>query len=70
MALSYEFLIERAEQAAQEAAGTLLENVKERALRSETAWRVMASQLLEVTQGRKLVQQEKLAARHLLNAAQ
>ena len=44
MALSYEFLIQRAEQAAQEAAGSLLENVKERALRSEKAWRTMASQ--------------------------
>lgn len=67
MALSYEFLIERAEQAAQEAAGSLLDNVKERALRSEIAWRAMASQLLEVAQGRKLAQQEKLAASHPSN---
>ena len=70
MALSYEFLIQRAEQAAQEAAGSLLENVKERALRSEKAWRTMASQVLEVTRGRELAQQEKLAESQLTNAKQ
>jgi hypothetical protein len=62
MALSYEFLIQRAEQAAQEAAGSLLENVKERALRSEKAWRTMADQALEVARNRELAQQERLVA--------
>lgn len=70
MALSYEFLIERAEQAAQEAAGSLLENVRERALRSEKAWRAMASQVLETARGRELAQQEKLATSQLSNTAQ
>ncbi|WP_232494593.1 hypothetical protein [Novosphingobium kaempferiae] len=62
MALSYDFLIERAEQAAQEAACSVLVNVRERALRSETAWRTMANQVLEVARGRELAVQKKLAA--------
>lgn len=62
MALSYEFLIERAEQAASEAAGALLDNVRDRALRSEKAWRAMAEQLRQVTEGRELARLERLAA--------
>ena len=62
MALSYEFLIERADQAAREAAGSSLENVRERALRSESAWRTMANQVLEVARSRELAQQEKRVA--------
>ena len=53
MALTYEFLIERAEQASLEAAGAVLENVRERAHRSELAWRSMANQALEVQKGRE-----------------
>lgn len=59
MALSYEFLIERAEQAAQEAAGALLENVRERSLRSEKAWRSMANQVFEVARKRERAEQER-----------
>ena len=59
MALSYEFLMERAEQAAQEAANAVLENVRERALRSEKAWRDMAEQVLEVQRNRERAQHEK-----------
>ncbi len=62
MALSYEFLIERAEQAAQEAACSVLENVRERALRSEMAWRTMVNQVLEVVRSRELSAQKRLAA--------
>lgn len=62
MALSYEFLIARAEQAAGEAAYALLENVRERSLRSEAAWRTMANQVLEVASNRETVQKERLAA--------
>ena len=69
MALSYEFLIQRAEQAAQEAAGSLLDNVRERALRSEKAWRAMASRALMVTRSRELAQQEKLATSQLSNGS-
>lgn len=70
MALSYEFLVQRAEQAALEAAGSLLENVRERALRSEKAWRTMADQVLEVARNREVAQQEKLAASQLADAPQ
>ena len=70
MALSYEFLIERAEQAAHEAACAVLENVRERALRSETAWRMMANQVLEVARNRELVQHERLVAGPFRNAPQ
>lgn len=70
MALSYEFLIERAEQAAQEAACSVLENVRERALRSETTWRTMANQVLELARKRELAAQEKLVAGQGLGAPQ
>lgn len=59
MSLSYEFLVARAEQAGQEAAGALLENVRERSLRSEKAWQAMANQVLEVTRRRDLAQLER-----------
>lgn len=65
MALSYEFLIARAEQAAHEAAGSLLKNVQERALRSEKAWRTMADQVLEVTRNREQAQQDRLVVDQL-----
>lgn len=61
MALSYEFLIERADQAATEASGAKLDNVRDRALRSEKAWRAMADQLREVTEGRERSRLERLA---------
>lgn len=70
MALSYEFLIQRAEQAAQEAANSLLENVKERALRSEKAWRTMASQVLETARNREQAELDKIAASQLANTPQ
>lgn len=70
MALSYEFLVARAEQAAHEAASALLENVRERALRSEAAWRTMADRVLEVALNRELAQQERLAAGQLCIAPQ
>ncbi len=70
MALSYEFLVERAEQAAQEAACSVLENVRERALRSETAWRTMANQVLNVARNRELAAQERLVAGQGLGAPQ
>lgn len=65
MALSYEFIMQRAEQAAQDAAGSALDNVRDRALRSEAAWRVMANQILELTQNREMARQ----ARRLERAA-
>jgi len=70
MALSYEFLIERAEQAEQEAAGAQLENVRDRALRSEKAWRTMANQVLDAARNRDIAQQRKLLADQGVSAPQ
>lgn len=63
MSLSYAFLVERAEQAATEAASAQLENVRERSLRSEKAWRTMANQVLETARKRE----RALAAKELLS---
>lgn len=68
MTLFYEFIIERAEQAAQEAASSPLENVRERALCSETAWRAMANQVLNFARNRDLASQQKLVAGQWLGA--
>jgi hypothetical protein len=59
VAFTYEFLTARAEQAAQEAACALLENVRVRSLRSEAAWRYMANQVFEVARNRELGQTER-----------
>lgn len=57
MAMTYEFLVERADQAAREAAEALLDNVRERCLRAEKAWREMAAQALDVARNREQAQQ-------------
>lgn len=62
MALTYEFLIARAEQASHEAAAAVLDNVRERALRSELAWRSMANQALKVQKSREAAQHERKLA--------
>ena len=53
MALTYEFLIARADEAAAEAGKTQLENVRIKALRSEAAWRDMAARALRIQQDRE-----------------
>ena len=70
MALTYEFLMARAEHEAGVAASALLDNVRDRALRAEAAWRTMAKQVLAVANSREQAQQERLAAERLCNAAQ
>lgn len=52
MTLSYEFLITRADEAATEAHGASLDNVRQRALRSEAAWRTMAELALKMEKGK------------------
>ncbi|MGE4339516.1 MAG: hypothetical protein AB7E55_26640 [Pigmentiphaga sp.] len=52
MALNYEFLIARADEAARDARAADLENVRERALRSEAAWREMAASALKTEKAR------------------
>jgi len=53
MAQTIAFYEERAEEAAQEARKATLENVRERALRSEAAWRDMAERAIQVEKGRE-----------------
>lgn len=64
MTLSYEFLIARADEAALEAASAGLENVRSRALRSESAWRDMASRALKIEKDREEARRKKLWEEH------
>jgi hypothetical protein len=59
MTQTYEFLIARADEAAIEAETASLDNVKERALRSEEAWRGMADRTLKLTREREKVRLSK-----------
>jgi len=52
MAQTLQFFEERAEEAAEEARNAVLENVRDRALRSEAAWRGMARRAREIAEGR------------------
>ncbi|KPL68687.1 hypothetical protein SZ64_11630 [Erythrobacter sp. SG61-1L] len=60
MALTYEFYMARAQEAANDAELAVLENVRERALRSEAAWREMADRALKATHSREAALREKL----------
>jgi hypothetical protein len=62
MALTISFCLERAEEAAAEARKATLVNVRERALRSETAWRAMADRASEVLKNRAKKAQEAAEA--------
>lgn len=59
MSQNYEFYNARAQEAAAEAAKAKLENVRERALRSETAWREMADRALQMEQEREVARIER-----------
>lgn len=71
MATSYEFFLLRADEAANEAAAASLDNVRERALRSEAAWRGMANRALQVEREREVARQhreERIAAEEAARA--
>jgi hypothetical protein len=53
MTLSYAFLIARADEAATQAHEAALDNVRQRALRSEAAWRAMAELALKMERERE-----------------
>jgi len=53
MSISYQFANERAEASARDAKAAALDNVRDRALRSEAAWRAMADQALKTEEGRR-----------------
>ena len=46
MSATSEFYLSRAEESARDAANTTLDNVRDRCLRSEAAWRQMAERLI------------------------
>jgi hypothetical protein len=52
LSLSLEFCEQRADEAACAAASAKLDNIRERELRSEAAWRLLASQAKAVRDGR------------------
>jgi hypothetical protein len=65
MSMSLEFYIARADDSAKEALAATLDNVRDRALRSEAAWRSMAERQLRVESERKVaerVRQERREA--------
>jgi hypothetical protein len=65
MSQGFEFFDERAKAAASEAKHATLENVRQRALRSEAAWREMANRALTIETDRKAsakIKAERLAA--------
>ena len=56
---STSFLIARAEEAARDADNAVLDNVRERAMRSEAAWRDMADRALQVEQDREEAKRQR-----------
>lgn len=66
MALTYEFLIARAEQAANEAEEATLDNVRRKALRSEAAWRDMADRAQKTDRARERARIEREIDRELV----
>ena len=46
MSATSEFYLTRAEESARDAEGAVLDNVRERCLRAEAAWRAMADRLI------------------------
>ena len=72
MSQNFEFYNTRAKEAAAEAEAATLDNVRERALRSETAWREMADRALQMEQEREVarIEREKRQAEAAELAAQ
>lgn len=61
MAFSLGFCEARAREAAEAASHAVLDNVRDRELRSEAAWRSMADQLLQVEKSRQQRADERAA---------
>lgn len=52
-----EFYLARAEEASKEAAAATLDNVRDRARRSEAAWRSMAARMQRIEEQREVAEQ-------------
>ncbi|MCP9221318.1 hypothetical protein MKP08_00950 [Erythrobacter sp. LQ02-29] len=63
MSMNYEYCRARADEAATEAKAAELDNVRQRALRSEKTWRGLAEQARSVAENRERVEREKAAER-------
>jgi hypothetical protein len=63
MSQTFEFYDERAKEAAAEAARAKLDNVRERALRSERTWRGLAEQARKVARDRAKADNERAERR-------
>jgi len=63
MSQGYDFYIERAEESAADARAALLDNVRDRALRSEATWRKLAAQAEKVAAERVKAEKAKAEAR-------
>ena len=59
---TYDFYITRARESAAEAKVATLDNVRDRALRSEATWRGLAEQARGIAQQREKIAREKEAA--------
>jgi len=60
---TYEFYTARAREAAADAEAATLDNVRERALRSEKTWQVLADQAGAVAEQRRKIETEKAEQR-------
>lgn len=70
MAQTFQFYDERAKEAANEAASATLDNVRDRALRSEKAWRGMADQALKIEEDRAQAEIDRAERRETERLAQ
>jgi len=72
MSTTREFYLARAEEAAAEASAATLDNVRDRARRSEAAWRTMADRMGAIAEQREIaerIRQDRLAAEGGLSPA-
>ncbi|MBO6768079.1 MAG: hypothetical protein JJ901_07210 [Erythrobacter sp.] len=60
---TYEFYAARAAEAAADAEAATLDNVRERALRSEATWQALADQARSVAEQRRKIEAKKAAER-------
>ena len=63
MSQTFEFYDARAKDAAAEAQAAILDNVRERALRSEASWRSLADQARKIASDRVKAEHERAARR-------
>lgn len=66
MSQSYEFYAERAREAADEAAAATLDNVRDRNLRAEKTWSMLAEQARKVRIDREKTEAAKAALRDVV----